>query len=94
MAAEGVPVTVLCPTFVKTAIVERGEIPSETKDRAASLMRVAGISPDRIARNTLDAHDRGQLHVVPQIEAQLIWRIKRLSPGTYTRAAGVAGRFM
>ncbi|HVE25160.1 MAG TPA: SDR family NAD(P)-dependent oxidoreductase [Sporichthya sp.] len=94
MAAEGVHTTVLCPTFVKTAIVERGEIPSATKDRAANLMRVAGISPDRIARNALDAHDRGHLHVVPQVEAQLIWRTKRLAPGIYTRAAGVAGRFL
>jgi NAD(P)-dependent dehydrogenase (short-subunit alcohol dehydrogenase family) len=92
--AGDLTVTVLCPTFVKTAIVERGEIPSATKERAASLMRVAGISPDRIARNTLDAHDRGQLHVVPQVEAQLIWRTKRLAPGIYTRAAGVAGRFL
>lgn len=94
LAAEGTPVTVLCPTFVKTAIVERGEIPSGTKDRAATIMRVAGISPDRIARNALDAHDRGQLHVVPQVEAQLVWRTKRFAPGIYTRAAAVAGRFM
>jgi NAD(P)-dependent dehydrogenase (short-subunit alcohol dehydrogenase family) len=94
LAAEGVHTTVLCPTFVKTAIVDRGEIPGHTKERAATVMRIAGISPDRIARNALDAHDRGHLHVVPQIEAQLIWRTKRLAPGLYTRAASAAGRLM
>lgn len=94
VASDDVAVTVLCPTFVKTAIVTDGEIPAAVKERATNLMRVAGISPDRIARNALDAHDRGQLHVVPQVEAQLVWRAKRLSPAAYTRVAGVAGRLM
>lgn len=94
VAGDDVAVTVLCPTFVKTAIVADGEIPGAVKERAASVMRRAGISPDRIARNALDAHDRGQLHVVPQIDAQLLWRAKRLSPAAYTRAAGLAGRFL
>ena len=96
MAAEfagtKVAVTVLCPTFVKTNITEDGRITGESVRLADTLMRWTGRSPASIARTTLDAHDRGQLHVVPQLDAKAVWQAKRLSPGTYTRVAGLINR--
>jgi short-subunit dehydrogenase len=96
LAAEfsgtAVKVTVLCPTFVKTNIIEAGRIPERTTQFANKVMRWTGLSADKVARVCLDTHDRGELYCMPQIEAKIGWNIKRLAPGTYTRGMGLVSR--
>lgn len=92
LAGTGVGVTVLCPTFVKTNIVNPDTIDESAARLAASAMKWTGVSADSVARAALDALDRGQLHVVPQLDAKLIWQAKRLVPATYTRALGIVER--
>lgn len=94
LAGSGIAVTVLCPTFVKTNIFDGELIDAGAAGLARKIARVAGFSADRVARTTLDAHDKGRLYVVPQLDAQLLWRTKRLLPVPYTRAAGLMGRFV
>lgn len=93
LAGTGVAVTVLCPTFVKTDILDNGRITAGPTRMAGQLMRLTGHSPGGVARTTLDAHDRGQLYVLPQIDAKVGWAAKRHAPRTYTRAAGLLERF-
>ena len=90
-AATGVAVTVLCPTFVKTEH-RRATARSPRSRRSARrrLMRVdrhlaATGSPATPSTPTTAA----SCYVVPQLDAKLVWRIKRLSPGPYTRVAGL-----
>jgi len=92
MAGSGVHVSVLCPTFVKTNIVTNGRINQSSTSAAEALMRWTGMSPARVARICLDAHDRGSLHVLPQLDAKVGWQIKRAVPGLYTRAVGLLER--
>ncbi len=92
LSGSAVNVTVLCPTFVKTNIVEAGRIPDETSQLANRIMRWTGFSPEKVARVCLDAHDRGELYCMPQLEAKIGWNIKRLVPGTYTRGIGLVSR--
>jgi len=92
MAGTGVKVSVLCPTFVKTNIVESGRINAKASAAANRLMRF-GMSPAKVARICLDAHDRGGLHVMPQIDAKVGWQIKRTAPHTYTRVVGLVERY-
>jgi NAD(P)-dependent dehydrogenase (short-subunit alcohol dehydrogenase family) len=94
LSGSGVNVSVLCPTFVKTNIVEDGRIGSGSAQLAGQLMRWTGLSPSRIVRMTLDANDRGQLYAVPRLDARAIWHLKRLAPATYTRGAGLLNRFV
>lgn len=91
-AGSGVTVSVLCPTFIRTGIVDAARISTEVRGLAARLMNATGRAPAEIARAALDAHDHGRLHVVPQWEARLLWRVKRALPGPYTRAAGLFAR--
>ena len=93
LSGSGVKVTALCPTFVKTNILESGRISSETNQLAHKFMRWTGVSAEKVAQTCLDAHDRGDLYCMPQLEAKIGWNIKRLAPGTYTRAAGLLSRF-
>lgn len=92
LSGTGIGVTVLCPTFVKTNIVESGRITKESSDLATKLMRWTGISAARVARACLDVHDRGGLYCIPQLDAKIGWNIKRLAPAPYTRAVGLVSR--
>jgi short-subunit dehydrogenase len=92
LSGTGVGVTVLCPTFVKTNIVNPDTIDGAAARLATMAMKWTGVSADSVARSALDALDRGQLYVVPQLDAKVIWQSKRLLPGTYTRALGIVER--
>lgn len=94
LAGSGVAVTALCPTFVKTNVVADGRITSGSSRLADGLMRLSGFSPDRVARMTLDAHDRGGLYVLPQLDARVVWHLKRHFPALYTQALGVLNRVL
>ncbi|MFB8009372.1 SDR family NAD(P)-dependent oxidoreductase [Nocardia sp. NPDC056000] len=95
LSGTGVSVTALCPTAVKTNILQDVSIGDENiSEWGDRLLRWTGRPPASIARTTLDAVDRGQLYVVPQIEAKLIWQSKRLLPEPYTRAAGLLERLV
>lgn len=92
LAGTGITVTVLCPAFVKTNIVDSGRISPESAKLASKLMRWTGISADQVARACLDANDRGDLYCMPQLDAKIGWNIKRLAPTAYTRTIGVVSR--
>ncbi|MTE11803.1 SDR family NAD(P)-dependent oxidoreductase [Nocardia aurantiaca] len=95
LSGTGVTVTVLCPTGVRTNILEGVSLGDETVQLWGDrLIRWTGRPPASIARATLDAVDHGQLYVVPQLEAKAIWQSKRLLPETYTRAAGLLERLV
>jgi NAD(P)-dependent dehydrogenase (short-subunit alcohol dehydrogenase family) len=92
LTGSTVKVTALCPTFVKTNIVDSGRISAEATRLATQMTRWIGFSADKVARICLDTHDRGELYCMPQIDAKVGWNIKRFAPGTYTRVAGLASR--
>jgi NAD(P)-dependent dehydrogenase (short-subunit alcohol dehydrogenase family) len=92
LSGTGIGVTVLCPTFVKTNIVESGRITEQSTQLADRLMRWTGFSAQRVAKTCLDTHDRGGLYCMPQPDARIGWGIKRLTPTVYTRAVGLTTR--
>lgn len=92
LAGTGIAVTALCPTLVKTNIARDGRIDAASSRLTEKLMRWVGFAPERVVRTTLDALDRGQLYVLPQLDARLIWRSKRLAPAIYARGAGLISR--
>ena len=94
LAGTGVTVTALCPTWVKTNIARDGRIPEGTGRIAQKMMDLTGLSAESVARTTLNAFDKGQLYVLPQVDARLVWRMKRLAPASYARGAGLVGRWL
>lgn len=92
VAGTDIRIAVLCPSFVKTNIITNGRIPAATSGTASRLMASTGVSAESVVHKTLKALDRGQLYVVPQLDARAIWWIKRMAPAMYTRGAGILGR--
>lgn len=94
LSSHGVKVAVLCPTFVKTNVIQNAKMRKETLEDAQKAMDKLGCSPDKVAVKTLDALDRNKIYVLPQMDARVSWFLKRLSPGSWTRVMGLAARFM
>ncbi|RMI35434.1 SDR family NAD(P)-dependent oxidoreductase [Nocardia stercoris] len=93
LSGTGVTVTVLCPTGVKTGILQADSPMDATAERLAGLLlRWTGRPPATVARAALDAADHGELYVLPQLEAKALWQAKRWLPTTYTRSAGLLER--
>ena len=92
-AGRGVTVTALCPTVVKTNIFANGRIDESVTPLMNRWVALTGVSAEGVAKITLKALDKGQLYVLPQIDARLIWRAKRYLPAAYARGAGLLSRF-
>jgi NAD(P)-dependent dehydrogenase (short-subunit alcohol dehydrogenase family) len=92
LSGSGVTVSVVCPTFVKTNIIQADAIDEAMLPLATGAMARFGWDPRRLARVCLEAHDQGRLHVLPQLDARLMWTAKRLAPAVFTRAVGMLGR--
>ncbi|MEU6375432.1 SDR family NAD(P)-dependent oxidoreductase [Streptomyces sp. NPDC046909] len=92
LAAElqrtSITVTVLCPTFVPTNIFDGELIDAASAAKGKRLAEKSKLTAEDIAIKTLDAHDRGRLYVLPQLDAKIVWRAKRLLPVAYMKAAG------
>lgn len=95
LTGTGVHVTVLCPTVVPTNIVNDGRLPERRTAFAKEAMtRFALTDSDTVARKTLDALDRNQLYVLPQVDGKIAWYLKRMAPRLYARGLGEAYRLI
>ena len=85
---SGVGVTVLCPTFFKTAIIDSGHFADgKSKQMADKMMsRATEVAP--VAKAALDAVEAGQLYCIPHGDGRWMWRLKRLAPSAYRDLSG------
>jgi NAD(P)-dependent dehydrogenase (short-subunit alcohol dehydrogenase family) len=91
---HGVQVTVLCPTFFKTGIMDaaRGPIDHASKALVAKLMERSPLQASDVARHALAACDHGRLYAVPMMDGKLFWVLKRLLPGSFYGVTGLVQR--
>lgn len=94
LAPDGIGVSVLCPTFIRTNIHRDSRTHGEgTREMGDRLMARATKTPDEIAEITLRAADRNQLYVVPHQDGLWGWRLKRADPeGFYKRVVPRAAK--
>jgi NAD(P)-dependent dehydrogenase (short-subunit alcohol dehydrogenase family) len=86
LAAEHVRVTVLCPAFFKTNLMEtmRTSDP-EIRALAAAAFANSTMTADEVAAAALRAVARGRLYCLPMREGRIVWRLKRLMPERFAR---------
>jgi len=90
LAAElrpsGVTVTVLCPSFFATRLLDRGRFASADLERAGrQAFARSRTTADDVAAVALRDLAAGRLHSVPMLEGRLAWLAKRAAPGLFTR---------
>lgn len=87
-----VGVTVLCPTFFPTNIVQsaRGPVDSGLKKVATNLMAASKLDARDVARAALRASAAGELYCVPMNDARAMWALKRLAPEQWSARIGPA----
>jgi len=90
LGRAGVHVSVLCPTFFQTRILEnsRGPVDSRARKVAQKLMSRSSIQAPDVARIALDAAEANRLYVVPMQDGRTMWRLKRLGPERFYRLLG------
>lgn len=85
LADDGVLVSVLMPTYVRTNIgVDALGTKADTA-LAKLLVEQSQLSPEEVARKTLVKMELGELYVVLPSEARNLWRFKRYFPNRFWR---------
>ncbi len=81
-----VGVSVLCPTFFQTNLMETGRFSNDAqREVGADYMRRARFTADDVAEAAVRAVYRRRLYVVMGRKARIYWRIKRLFPMLFLR---------
>jgi NAD(P)-dependent dehydrogenase (short-subunit alcohol dehydrogenase family) len=78
---QGVGVTVICPMFFRTKLLEGWSCGGEAERLAAEFYTEnAGFTADDVADAAVRAMNRKRLYVVIGAKARWYWRLKRLAP--------------
>lgn len=86
MQPHSVQVSVLCPSFFKTNLLETARGPDDRfRQFVGKLMDQAKVSADDIADYTFKAMARGDFMIIPTAPERLRWRLKRWLPNVYFR---------
>jgi len=86
---HNVGVTVLCPAFFPTNLLNEGRFRQENMKRmAAKAFEAARFSADDVAAAALRAMRRKQLYVVMPAQGRFYWYFKRFAPQRFLRTVG------
>jgi NAD(P)-dependent dehydrogenase (short-subunit alcohol dehydrogenase family) len=81
-AALGVKVSVACPGYVTTKIIETSKMVRIDREKIlASLTGSMGVSPEECVSRILSGVERNRATIVIGWWAKILWRLQRLSPG-------------
>lgn len=86
VADRNVRVTVLCPAFFPTNLLEAAR---STDPQLMAMARTAfaraTMTADDVAAAALRAVERGKLYCLPMREGRVVWRLKRLMPQRFVK---------
>ncbi len=80
--SAGIHVSVLCPTFFRTGIIEAGRGATTPKEDAQVIrwMERSKVQAPDVAKAAIDALEQGSLYVQPMRDGRMAWRLKRMAP--------------
>jgi short-subunit dehydrogenase len=77
---HNVGVTVVCPSFFQTNLLNEGRLEKIDRDLASKMMKVANFTADDVANAAVAAIAKKQLYVVLPRQGRVFWRLKRFFP--------------
>ncbi|MEM7158486.1 MAG: SDR family NAD(P)-dependent oxidoreductase [Myxococcota bacterium] len=93
----GVGVTVLCPSFTRTGIVDHASTEGDAlqgtmHNLGQRVLERAGADAHDVIRVGLAAAARGKLYAIDSVHARLAWHLERAVPRVTNRLASLASR--
>jgi NAD(P)-dependent dehydrogenase (short-subunit alcohol dehydrogenase family) len=85
LAGRGIGVTVVCPSFFRTGLLENFRGPEAARAIAERAMQRSGLSADDVAARVCEAVERRQFLLAPHAESRRLLAIKRFAPEWYFR---------
>lgn len=93
LARDGVGVSVACPSFFRSNILEQFRSPSEhMRGIAGKLVQRSRHTASEVADAIYSGVHDGRFMIIPQHEARWRWRLKRFAPEWYFRRLVTATR--
>ena len=82
---HNIGVTVVCPTFFKTNLLDHIHVSNEHQMKMAQAFfnKFASGTVESISKSTMKAIRANRLYVLPQANSKLLWMIKRIMPQTF-----------
>ncbi len=82
---SNIGVTVVCPTFFKTNLMDQVRVTDEHQRKMADAFfdKFSFGTVESVSRATLKAIKKNKLYVLPQPDSKLFWFLKRMTPNTY-----------
>ena len=85
LKGSNIGVTVVCPTFFKSNLLDQFRVTDERQLRMADSFfnRFSFGTAESVSTATLKAIKKNKLFVLPQPDAKLFWFMKRMAPNTF-----------
>ena len=86
MHPHGVGVTVACPAFVKTGLLDSFRSSrTDTKDKVNHWMDTSGVTAEQVAGEIMEAVKKNKFLLLTHPQTRSAWRLKRWFPERYHR---------
>lgn len=82
---QGVSVSVACPAFFQTSLLQQWRGSEVMKAHAAKMMSRSSDTVDGVADNVFEAFERGRFLILPTRGTAMYWRLRRWLPSLYFR---------
>jgi NAD(P)-dependent dehydrogenase (short-subunit alcohol dehydrogenase family) len=90
LKGSNIGVTVVCPTFFKTNLMDQARCTDERQLKMANAFfcKFSFGTVESVTKATLKAIDKNRLYVLPQPDSKLYWFMKRMTPNTFFNVNG------
>lgn len=85
VAGSAVKISVVCPAFFPTHLMDGAHAPERDKAVAQKLMNTSGDTADSVAQKIYRGMQRGEFLILPTRHEPLRWRLKRFFPEIFFR---------
>ena len=89
LAPYNIGVTVVCPTFFKTNLMDQFASPDERQRKMAEqFFEKSKTTSEQITRHVVSSIEKNRMYVITQLDGRFIWWVKRHYPELYFKFAG------
>jgi NAD(P)-dependent dehydrogenase (short-subunit alcohol dehydrogenase family) len=86
---DNIGVTVACPTFFKTNLMNQARCTDQSQlDRAAALFEKSKTTAEDVSLHIIRCIEKNRLYSLTQLDARLAWKMKRYFPELFFRLMG------